>query len=399
MGKWREVRFNELIQINPSVKLKNGEEYNFIEIAHLVPGMFEVRSDVIKEYKGQSSAKFENGDVLFSRITPCLENRKIAQCSLRTAKGFGSTEFFVFRARNNVSQSYIRYLSQTDMVVLPSINSMTGTSGRQRADKKFIEKIKLIAPDLATQEKIANILSAYDNLIENNTKRIKLLEQAAEELYKEWFVRMRFPGHENTKIVNGIPEGWEVKRLGDFVKLFHGYTTAATDEITNVKFLRGTDINKKKYIEWNEVPCCHITDNEKVKYKLMVNDIVIIRMADPGKIAIIEQDVQAVFASYLIKIGYDKKQVRPYYFFFSLVSNNYQEQILSFSNGTTRSSINSEMIKKSKIIMPPLSLQNEFNDRVCLFRKELNVLLLNNQNLIKQRDILLPRLMNGKLEV
>ena len=78
-------------------------------------------------------------------------------------------------------------------------------------------------PSLEIQRRIASILSAYDNLIENNNRRIRLLEQMAENLYKEWFVRFRFPGHETAEFENGIPKGWEIKRIGDFVKLKSGY--------------------------------------------------------------------------------------------------------------------------------------------------------------------------------
>lgn len=99
---------------------------------------------------------------------------------------------------------------------------MTGASGRQRADKRFIQHLKLNLPDLPTQTRIADILSAYDDLIENNNRRIALLEKATQELYKEWFVRFRFPGCENTKFENGLPEGWSVVKLGDYVDIKGG---------------------------------------------------------------------------------------------------------------------------------------------------------------------------------
>ena len=89
---------------------------------------------------------------------------------------------------------------------------MSGASGRQRANSNFIKKLKISIPDLDTQKKISNVLSSYDKLIENNNSRIEVLEQTAEEIYKEWFVRMRFPGYEQTKFDKGIPEGWKVKK-------------------------------------------------------------------------------------------------------------------------------------------------------------------------------------------
>jgi type I restriction enzyme S subunit len=210
---------------------------------------------------------------------------------------------------------------------------------------------------------------------------------------------MRFPGYENTKFEKGIPEGWEVKRIGDVAKLVHGYTESADEKPIGPKYLRGTDINKESYINWEEVPYCGIKDTNVDKYKLYKNDIVIIRMADPGKVAIVESNIDAVFASYLIKIDYDKDKVRPYYMFYFLYSDSYREHIKSFSNGTTRSSINSKMILSSKILVPSIQIQEEFNKRSSVIREMLNKLINKNQNLIKQSDLLLPRLMNGTIEV
>src|SRR5699024_492882 len=95
---------------------------------------------------------------------------------------------------------------------------------------KTLKNIRIQIPNIDSQTKIADILSTYDRLIENNNRRIKILEQTAEELYKEWFVRMRFPGYEKSKFDKGIPEGWEVKKLSEFSELVHGYTEKANDK-------------------------------------------------------------------------------------------------------------------------------------------------------------------------
>jgi type I restriction enzyme S subunit len=160
MSKWREVRFKDAIEFNPRVKLDKNKYYPNIGIADIDQSSFFVYENESLEYTGQSSSKFKTGDVLFSRITPCLENRKIARVFLiSNDRGFGSTEFFVFRGRNGKTLTkFISYLAQTDIIVLPAINSMSGASGRQRADRYFIEKIKIKIPDLKTQEKIADIL-------------------------------------------------------------------------------------------------------------------------------------------------------------------------------------------------------------------------------------------------
>lgn len=225
MSKWEEKRLEDIIDVNPPVKLKKGESYPFIDIDKVSPTRRSVTNEDVKIYDGQSSSKFCDGDTVFSRITPCLENRKIAKVSINGDAALGSTEFYVFRAKKKKADArFTYYLTSSDAVVLPAINSMTGASGRQRADKRFIQRLKLNLPDLPTQERIADILSAYDDLIETDSRRIELLEQAAQELYKEWFVRFRFPGYENVKFQDGFPKGWIIKRLADYGRIETGKT-------------------------------------------------------------------------------------------------------------------------------------------------------------------------------
>lgn len=224
MSNWTEKRLIEFIDVNPTVKLNKGEVYPFIDIDKVSPSLRSVTNEEEKVYDGQSCSKFCNGDTVFSRITPCLENRKIAKVSIDGQAAFGSTEFYIFRAKQGKSdEAFVYYLTSSDAVVLPAINSMTGASGRQRADKRFIERTKLNVPDLPTQKRIADILSAYDDLIENNNRRIALLEKAAQELYNEWFVRFRFPGCENVKFGNGLPEGWERTTFEKIASFQNGY--------------------------------------------------------------------------------------------------------------------------------------------------------------------------------
>ena len=196
------IRLGDCVICNPSVKLEKGKECPVIDIDAITVGKKIVENKVVAIYSGQSGAKFENGDTLMARITPCLENGKIAQAKIN-GKGIGSTELFVFRGKEGFTDNdFVYYLCKQQYIRDLAANSMTGASGRQRADLKFIKKIKLDLPTLPTQRRIASILSAYDNLIENNNRRIHLLEQMAENLYKEWFVRFRFPGHENVALAD-----------------------------------------------------------------------------------------------------------------------------------------------------------------------------------------------------
>ena len=256
-----------------------------------------------------------------------------------------------------------------------------------------------VAP-IAEQAEIASILSAYDNLIENNRRRIQLLEDSARLLYREWFVRFLFPGHEYVKIIDGVPEGWEKRHLSELVDTQYGFTETANPCFVGPKFLRGTDINKTTYIDWSTVPYCPDNNLDFSKYALKPGDIVVIRMADPGKVAIIEKDIKAVFASYLVRLTLKGGiEIPPLYLFYVLSDDSYQGFIHGASGGSTRKSASAKLLVDFNLIAPSQSLVSLFVEKVKPIRKQIGVLLDQNASLRFARDLLLPRLMNGEIKV
>ena len=223
------MKFRDFVEINPKVRLTKGEEYPYVEMADLDPSFGYVSNRQKRIFKSGGS-KFEDGDTLFARITPCLENGKIARFKSNGGeKAFGSTEFFVFRAKEGISDpDYIFFLSKSSIIKETAEKSMTGASGRQRADVKAVEEVEIDPPDIKDQEKIASILSAFDDLIENNTRRIQILEEMARLIYKEWFVHFRYPGHESVPLVDSplgkIPKGWELKSFDSIADVLSGGT-------------------------------------------------------------------------------------------------------------------------------------------------------------------------------
>ena len=142
----------------------------------------------------------------------------------------------------------------------------------------LLSGIEVYLPPLETQRRIADILSAYDDLIENNRKQIKLLEEAAQRLYKEWFVDLRFPGHEHTKIVDGVPEGWERKTVAECL-IFHGNGGWGKEAPIGKheypgKVIRGTDIEEIKCGHFKDIPMRYHTEGDIKKRMLHIHDIV-----------------------------------------------------------------------------------------------------------------------------
>jgi type I restriction enzyme, S subunit len=265
----------------------------------------------------------------------------------------------------------------------------------------ILRSVPVTYPDFAAQQKIAGILSAYDELIENNTRRIAIVEEMARSLYREWFVDFRFPGHELVGMVHSemgyVPERWEVCRLSTLVETQYGYTESARENEVGPKFLRGMDINKAPFIQWDAVPYCPISPEEHEKFKLAVGDVLVIRMADPGKVGIVEQQLDAVFASYLIRLRIVTPKLLPYFLFYFLTSARYQDYVTGASTGTTRKSASAGVITDIDLVIPPQQLLKQFEKQVSILRKLLNNLLLQNAILRSTRDLLLPRLLSGNL--
>jgi type I restriction enzyme S subunit len=278
--------------------------------------------------------------------------------------------------------------------------SRVGGAAQPNANAKVLSSFRLPIPVKATQHRIASILSAYDDLIENNRRRIQLLEQAARLLYKEWFVHLRFPGHEHVTITDGVPEGWEKKHLSELLNTQYGFTETAIDEPVGPKFLRGTDINKTSYIDWSSVPYCSDDKLDFSKYALHVDDIVVIRMADPGKVAIVESEIKAVFASYLVRLTRKEGVSIPaLYLFYVLSGDLYQGFISGASGGSTRKSASAKLLVDFNALIPPASLMYLFVEQVQPLRSQIHTLLVQNSRLREACDLFLPRLMNGEVVV
>lgn len=215
------MMFTDLVRINPQISFDKGKYYPFVEMANV--DFFSRSPKQIDEREYSSGVKFEKGDTVIARIEPCLQNGKGFYVN-EISCGFGSTEFLVFRPNDGrVDNRFLYYFLMADHIRKSMIASMTGATGRQRVNLDIFRSMDVNIPPLSTQRHIAEILSAYDDLIENNQRQIKLLEETAMRIYKEWFVHLRFPGHENTPVLDGVPEGWCKKGINDLMTFHRGY--------------------------------------------------------------------------------------------------------------------------------------------------------------------------------
>jgi type I restriction enzyme S subunit len=374
---------------------------------NLESGIKYVKPKIKKELKG-GGAKFEEGDTLFSRITPCLQNGKIAQAkNLKNQPGFGSTEYFVFRGIENMTDTdFIYYLSKSQWFKGTAENSMVGSSGRQRADAGFVRNLKINLPPLKTQRKIASILSGYDDLIENNLKRIKLLEEQAQQTYEEWFVRFKFPGYEDVEIdeVSGLPVGWEKVKLGDLAKVKGGKRLpkghSLIDVKTNHPYIRVKDLTNGSVDLTSLVYINEQTHLSIKRYIISKDDIYISIAGTVGLVGIIPPIISnANLTENCAKITELENDFLQDYICLFLQSTKGQYHIEARTGGASQPKLALYRVAAIPIILPTKMILEQFSLYSKKIRFSINNLQTQNQHLKEARDILLPRLMSGMIDV
>jgi len=262
-------------------------------------------------------------------------------------------------------------------------NSMTGASGRQRADLGFIKRIKWNFPPLPTQRRIASILSTYDALIQNYKRQIAALQSAASELYKEWFVRFRFPGYKNAKFDNGLPEGWKVEKLGEL-----GIISAGGDKPSVFSEVK-TDICKIPIFS-NGIENDGLygyTDKPAINKE----SVTVSARGTVGFVCFRGEPYLPIVR--LLSITPKDTHLTAKYLFYYLKDAHLD------GNGTSQQQITIPMIAKKKIVVPNENVLNAFEKIITPIFDQIKKANLQITNLTTQRDLLLPRLMSGKLSV
>jgi type I restriction enzyme S subunit len=287
------------------------------------------------------------------------------------------------------SSQMVRYIeSQNNGGAVPLLNL------------SLVRRLPVPCPPLDEQARIAAMLSAYDDLIENNKRRIGLLEEAARLLYREWFVHFRFPGHEHVKIINGLPDGWERKTLRDLASdVDYGFTESASHEADGPKFLRITDIVGGR-IDWATVPRCPIPDEKIPRFLLTEADIVVARTGATTGWArrIGRQTEAAVFASYLVRFRFGA-EYQPELAATFMESEAYKAFVRANLGGAAQPNASATVLGSASVPVPTRVLQDSFADAVKPLYEQIDVLMEQNQKLAEARDLLLPRLMNGEIAV
>lgn len=388
MLNWKEYRFSDFTTINPTVSLKGTDEYSFVEMKDLQDGN-KVCSPSAKR-KTSSGARFQERDTLFARITPCLENGKICQVrNLENGVGFGSTEFLVFRGKEDVSDNeFVFYLSRWNEVRDFAESNFEGTSGRQRVPKNCFENLKLDLPALPEQTAIANILSSLDDKIDLLHRQNKTLEQLAETLFRQWFV-------EDAKI--------DIVPLKKYVEVIdnRGKTPPFSDVKTDYPIVEVKSLsNNDRFVNYD---ACEKYVNEETynnwfrKGHPIINDILISTVGSIGEMAYVIENKGGIAQNV---IGLRAKGISPYYLYQYLSLPKTRNLIKDLDIGAVQPSIKVPHLLDLEIPIPKdIKLVMEFEMQLIPIFEKMKVNHFQIKTLTQTRETLLPKLMSGEVRV
>ena len=277
------------------------------------------------------------------------------------------------------------------------IGEARGAANQASITLDTIKRFPICLPPSKEQQKIGTILSRYDSLIENYQKQIKLLEEATQRLYKEWFVDLRFPGHENTKIVDGVPEGWAFYRIGDIFKTVLGGTPSRAKSNYwggNIPWINSGEINKLRIIKPSEMITKEGYDNSATKLMPVHTTILAITGATLGKVSYTE--IETCANQSVVGIIDESKQKNEYLYL--NISNNILS-IVNKATGGAQQHINKDIVNAYPFLLPNKDILDRFKKIVAPMFRQIKNNLIQIESLTEARDRLLPKLMSGEITI
>ena len=406
MSEWKKVKFCSLFAIPSKNGLTKpsrvrGKGNKMINMGELFANgrIYDIPMDLVPL---NESEKCKNqvlpDDLLFARQSLVLEGAGKCSIVMQTSE-MTVFESHLIRIRLNKEDAYplfYYYYFNSPYNPVKTIVSQCAQAGIRASD---LSELQVVHPSLPTQHRIATILSRYDTLIENYQKQIKLLEEAAQRLYKEWFVELRFPGHENTKMVDGLPEGWERKKAIDFFEMSIGKTPPRAE--------------KQWFTDGKEgVPWVSISDMKDVTYLLQTSEGLTKEACEKHNVRIVDEGT--VLLSFKLTVGrvsiagmnvctneaiaHFNKNGDDWREYTLLYLRNYNFDTLGNTSGISKA-VNSTIVKNMSFLMPSGKVLDAFSNVAKPLFQKIKNLSFQIRLLTEARDRLLPRLMGGEMEV
>ena len=293
----------------------------------------------------------------------------------------GNDPRFVAYFLKNVLKNF-----QSDKAAVPGI------------DRNVLHGIKVRIPNSTCQVRISEVLSAYDNLIENNQRRIALLEESARLLYNEWFVRLQFPGYEHTPIIDGVPDKWKHSIVNDFGKVITG-KTPSTNDADNfgsfIPFIKTPDMHASSIVMFSEEYLSEKGSNTQKNKILPPNSILVACIG--AKLGVVSLNGLVSQTNQQINGIVPNNECYTYYAYFTL--KQFREKLLAIGGGATMPNVNKTKFESMPVIIPEHNLLESYHEIVKNNFEQIKTLILINKKLETARNLLLPRLMSGEITV
>ncbi|SCI76467.1 Predicted nucleotidyltransferases [uncultured Flavonifractor sp.] len=378
-SEWRTIRAADFIDFNPRLSLKKGDIATKVAMDKLKPFTKKIPETEKAEFNG--GAKFCNGDTVMARITPCLENGKTAYVDMLDDGeiGFGSTEFIVMRAKTGISDpQFVYYTAINPVFRNVAIKSMVGSSGRQRVQQSVLEELELSVPDLDEQRRIGDFLARIDEKIALNDRINDNLLAQAQTLYKQFFPY---------GVQDDLPDGWRIGTVGEIIEIHDSKRIP----------LSGADrtkMEKKIYPYYGAASLMDFVDNYIFdgKYLLLGEDGTVVDDAGYPILQYVWGQFWVNNHAHILtgRLGYD---VESLYMLFK------QTPVKSIVTGAVQPKISQANLRSVQVVIPPEHNLREYNDLV----EPLFSLFRANEEECKTftalRDMLLPKLMSGEIDV
>ena len=429
-NRWDKVKFGDVVQINPKQILRRTENAFHVAMRNIEVYRREITSHSYKEFRG-SGTRFQNGDTLFARITPCLENGKTAyvNCLKPNQVGHGSTEFIVLSGiENKTDNLFVYYLARDPSLRTFAIHSMQGSTGRQRVNADSLRLFEFSLPPIEEQRRIAQILSTLDDKIELNRQMNETLEATARAIFKSWFVdfdpvKAKMEGHKppcmdtetaalfpsafQDSPLGKIPEGWTVEKIGNLVEIVKGrsYRSSELTEsdvaLVSIKsIMRGGGYrpdNLRPYTGKYSPEQVIIPGELVIAYTDLTQEAEIL-----GKPAIVRGDekYQTLVPSLHLRIIRPLESTVSVRFLYCLFrERHFQSHIYGYATGTTVLGLSKDGVPNYQFSLPSEEIRSVFDS----FIEPLFAKIESNENeshtLAQTRDTLLPKLLSGEIRV
>lgn len=407
--KWETVELKDICKIKSGKRLPKGSKFSKVITPYPYIRARDIKNGVIDSenlvYITESDKKYISKYIVNANdIVITIVGASVGDVAYvkKEFDGFNLTENAVRLTEflPSVNAYFVFNILNTD-VYWNLMQQIAGGSAQPKLGIYKIETIPINLPPLSIQNKIVSILSAYDDLIENNHKQIKLLEEAAQRLYKEWFIDLRFPGHEQVKIVDGVPEGWKESTIFDLcLKINAG----GTPNRNNLNYWNNGNV---KWYKTGELQDCWLLDSEEhisqeglnfSSAKLFPKHTILMAIyASPtlGRLGILSSDAACNQAA-LCLIA-DEKKISWQWLYFKLFE--LRDEFNAIAKGAGQQNISADIVKKTLVVYPDYGLINSFTEISDKFFVKIYNLQKQNNLLKEARDRLLPKLMSGEIEV